>query len=97
MRRALVLGAAALTRVESRYVPLCHFKDCLNQISETNERGLPDRALGPDFVNRTPSARAPRGSQKNARCGGCRLYAACEGIWNEYLRNYGDAELKPVK
>jgi len=32
-----------------------------------------------------------------SRCRGCRLFSACEGIWVEYLKNCGDAELKAVK
>jgi len=28
---------------------------------------------------------------------GCKLYNTCEGIWKEYLKNYGDKELKPIK
>ena len=100
MRRALALGrAAGFDQWKVRYVPLCHFKDCRGQISELNERKLfLTEHWAPDFINRDATgSRAVVGRKKTARCRGCRLYAACEGIWVEYLKNYGDAELKPVK
>lgn len=100
MRRALALGrAAGYGEWKARYVPLCHFKDCLGQISEMNERELfLTEHWAPDFVNRDAiGSRAAVGRRKTARCRGCVLYGSCEGIWNEYLKNYGDAELKPVR
>lgn len=100
MRRALALGRkAGFGEWKVRYVPLCHFRDCLDQISEINERELfLTEHWAPDFSN--PDAigsRAAVGRRKTARCRGCRLYGACEGIWVEYLKRYGDAELKAVK
>ncbi len=100
MRRALALGrAAGLDQWKARYVPLCHFKGCLDQISEINERELfLTEHWAPDFVNRDAiGSRAAVGRHKTARCRACRLYGICEGIWAEYLKVYGDAELKPVK
>lgn len=100
MRRALALGrAAGLDQWKARYVPLCHFKDCLDQISEINEREIFfTEHWAPDFVNRDAIAsRAEVGRRKTARCRGCLLYASCEGLWHEYLKNYGDTELKPVR
>lgn len=100
MRRALAAGRrAGFDQWKARYVPLCHFKDCLKQISETNERGLfQTEHWAPDFTNKDAIAsRAAVGRSKTARCRGCALYDECEGIWNEYLARYGDAELKPVR
>ena len=99
MRRALAIGrAAGMDQWKARYVPLCHFTDCLDQISEINERRLfLTEHWAPDFRNDDAiGSRAAVGRRKPARCRGCRLYAACEGIWVEYLKRYGDAELKPV-
>ncbi|HAT72660.1 MAG TPA: hypothetical protein DCS63_07575 [Elusimicrobia bacterium] len=100
MRRALAAGRrAGLGQWKARYVPLCHFRDYLNQISETNERGLfLTEHWAPDFINRDAIAsRAAVGRRKTARCRGCALYGDCEGIWTEYLARYGDSELKPVR
>jgi molybdenum cofactor biosynthesis enzyme MoaA len=100
MRRALALGrAAGLDQWKVRYVPLCHFKDCLGQISEINERELfLTEHWAPDFKNADAiGSRAAVGRRKTARCRGCRLFSACEGIWVEYLKNFGDSELKAVK
>lgn len=100
MRRALALGlAAGLDQWKARYVPLCHFKGCLEQISETYERELfLTEHWAPDFINKDAiGSRAAVGRKKTLRCRGCRLTRSCEGIWVEYLKNYGDAELKPVK
>jgi MoaA/NifB/PqqE/SkfB family radical SAM enzyme len=100
MRRALALGrAAGYGDWKARYVPLCHFRDCLGQISEINERELfLTEHWAPDFVNRDAiGSRAAVGRRRTARCRGCLLYGACEGIWTEYLKRYGDAELKPVR
>ena len=100
MRRALALGkAAGMDQWKVRYVPLCHFTGCLDQISEINERKLfLTEHWAPDFINDDAiGSRAVVGRRKTARCAGCRLSPACEGIWVEYLKNYGDSELKAVK
>jgi hypothetical protein len=80
-------------------VPLCHFTGYEGRISEINERALfLTEHWAPDFRNTdVTGSRAAMGRRKTARCLGCRLYAACEGIWVEYLRKYGDSELEAVK
>lgn len=100
MRKALALGrAAGMDQWKARYVPLCHFRRCLDQISEINEREIfVAEHWAPDFVNRDAiGSRAAVGRRKPPRCRGCALYGSCEGIWVEYLRRYGDSELKPVR
>ena len=100
MRAALALGrAAGMDQWKARYVPLCHFGNCLDQISEINERRLfLTEHWAPDFTNSDASgSRAVVGRRKTARCGGCRLFSACEGIWVEYLKRFSDSELKPVR
>lgn len=100
MRRALAVGRkAGLGQWKARYVPLCYFTACLGQISEINERNLfLTEHWAPDFTNKDAiGSRAAIGRRKPERCAGCALYAECEGIWTEYLKHYGDAELKPVK
>lgn len=98
MKKALDIGnAAGLTEWKARYVPLCHFRGYLGQISETNERVLFETEhWAPDFVN--PDAIASRqvvGRRKTARCRGCAAARMCEGLWTEYLRRFGDEELRP--
>jgi MoaA/NifB/PqqE/SkfB family radical SAM enzyme len=100
MRRALQLGRrAGFAQWKARYVPLCHFEGFLDQISEINERRVfLTEHWAPDFVNEDAGAsRAEVARRRTGRCRGCALYAACEGLWTEYLKRYGDAELKPVK
>jgi len=96
MRRALDIGRkAGFYRWKARYVPLCHFRGYEEQISEINERALfLTEHWAPDFTNTDVTAsRAAVARKKTARCRGCRLYRACEGLWKEYLEIYGDAEL----
>ncbi len=100
MRRALAIGRrAGMDQWKARYVPLCHFTSCLDQISELNERKLfLTEHWAPDFKNTDAiGSRAEVARAKTARCRGCALCRACEGVWVEYLKNFGDAELKPVK
>lgn len=83
-----------------RYVPLCYFQDYLDQISELQEvqNYSSVEHIAPDFYN--PNASENRkiiGRSKPERCQGCKLYIQCEGIWKEYLKHYGNEELKPVK
>ena len=42
------------------------------------------------------ASRVIAGRTKPAKCLGCELYDQCEGVWKEYLNQYGDEELKPV-
>ena len=98
MRAALDVGRRGGTRdFVVRYVPLCHFTDYLDQISELREVStFRTRHWAPDFQNNDVGAgRAEVGREKTARCRGCILRDQCEGLWREYLRRYGDAELTP--
>lgn len=100
MREALDVGRAGGTRdFTVRYVPLCYFTDYLGQVSEIREVQLfRTRHWAPDFRNDDvgPSRKAV-GRRKTERCDGCTLYGACEGLWSEYLKRRGDAELTPVR
>lgn len=99
MRRALAAGLkAGMGQWVARYVPLCHFTGYEGQISETFERAnYLTEHWAPDFRNRdVMGSRAALSRKKTRRCRGCRLYSACEGIWVDYLRRYGDKELRPV-
>jgi molybdenum cofactor biosynthesis enzyme MoaA len=98
MRKALDIGnAAGFGEWKVRYVPLCHFRGYLGQISETNERVLFDtQHWAPDFFNPDAiSSRQVVGRRKTPRCRGCAAAPMCEGLWTEYLRRFGDGELKP--
>jgi len=81
-----------------RYVPLCYFQDYLDQISELQEvRIFQTEHIAPDFYNPdVEKSRAEVGRAKTKRCQGCKLYQKCEGIWKEYLRHFGDEELKKI-
>ncbi|MBI5629739.1 MAG: radical SAM protein [Elusimicrobia bacterium] len=82
-----------------RYVPLCHFAEYLDQVSELREVELfHTRHWAPDFKNEdVGGSRKLAARAKTERCEGCALYERCEGLWKEYLRHYGDEELKPVE
>jgi len=82
-----------------RYVPLCYFQDYLNQVSELQEvQTFHTEHIAPDFYNPdVEKGRATIGRKKTKRCEGCKLYNRCEGIWKEYLKHYGDRELKPIR
>ena len=100
MRAALDVGRRGGTRdFVARYVPLCHFTDYLDQVSEIREVAtFRTRHWAPDFKNDdVGAARAIAGREKTERCEGCALYDRCEGIWKEYVRRRGDSELSPVK
>ncbi len=100
MRETLDVGRRGGTRdFVVRYVPLCHFTDYLDQVSEVREvQTFRTRHWAPDFQNDDVGAgRVVAGRAKTERCEGCALYDRCEGMWREYLRRYDDSELTPVK
>lgn len=100
MRETMDVGRAWGTRDWCvRYVPLCHFEGYLDQISEIREVELfRTRHWAPDFKNDDVGpSRVVAGRMKTKACDGCSLYDRCEGLWKEYIRNYGDTELIPVK
>ncbi|XOB40303.1 MAG: radical SAM protein [Candidatus Nealsonbacteria bacterium] len=82
-----------------RYVPLCYFRDYLDQISELQEVvTFHTEHIAPDFYNpHVEKSRRIAGRLKTEKCKGCKLYNECEGIWKVYLERYGDEELEPVK
>ncbi len=99
MREALDVGRAWGTRNWCvRYVPLCHFTDYLDQVSEIREVELfRTRHWAPDFKNDDVGpSRMAAGRAKTSACEGCAIYDRCEGLWKEYIRHYGDRELSPV-
>jgi MoaA/NifB/PqqE/SkfB family radical SAM enzyme len=99
MREALDVGRRGGTRdFVARYVPLCHFTDYLDQVSEIRETAtFRTRHWAPDFKNDDVGAsRRVAGRRKTERCDGCALHDRCEGLWTEYVKRRGDAELRPV-
>ncbi len=81
-----------------RYVPLCYFQSYLDQISELQEiKSFHTEHIAPDFYNPNASeGRQNIGRIKTEKCQKCQLFNKCEGIWKEYFRRYGDAELMPI-
>ena len=82
-----------------RYVPLCFFTDHLDQISELEEvKKFHTQHLAQDFSNLDVEASRPKtGRVKGEQCQNCGLDDICEGIWTEYVKNYGNEELRPIK
>lgn len=80
-----------------RYVPLCYFRDYKEQISELYEvKKFQSEHLAPDFKNfEVEDSRKEIGRIKTKKCERCCDKNACEGIWKEYFKHYGDKELKP--
>ncbi len=81
-----------------RYVPLCYFQNYLDQISELQEiKSFHTEHIAPDFYNPNASeGRQNIGRIKTEKCQKCQLFNKCEGVWKEYFRHYGDAELMPI-
>lgn len=98
IRRCLDMGKE-LPHWHVRYVPLCYFTDNLKQISELDEiRIFKTEHIAQDFINLSvESSRAIIGRTKTEKCKLCLLYDKCEGIWKEYIAQYGDKELRPIK
>lgn len=82
-----------------RYVPLCYFTDYLDQVSELREVEIfHSEHLAPDFQNYdVENSRKEIGRAKTQKCAPCKLFDRCEGVWKEYLKHYGDKELRPIK
>jgi len=70
------------------------------QVSEAREALIYRNVqhVAPDYTSLDAiKGRREIGRAKPPKCRGCALYRQCEGIWREYLRVYGAAELRPVK
>lgn len=99
IKKCLDVGGKSRTDHWSiRYVPLCYFENYLDQISEIDEvKKFQTEHLAPDFKNLdVEKSRASVGREKPSKCRNCRLDHLCEGIWKEYIKNFGDKELKPL-
>ena len=81
-----------------RYVPLCYFNKYEDQVSELYEKKMfTTEHLAPDFNNfDVENSRVGANRIKPAKCKKCKAYNVCEGIWKEYIDNYGDEELNPI-
>lgn len=82
-----------------RYMPLCYLTDYLDQISELEEKKIfHTEHLAPDFQNfDVEKSREIAAREKSKICKKCKLNDICEGVWKEYVKNYGLSELKAVK
>lgn len=82
-----------------RYVPLCYFREYGDYISEVRETTLfKTEHVAPEFRNMdVAEGRKATGRVKGPQCRACALTGVCEGIWREYARRFGLAELKAVK
>jgi MoaA/NifB/PqqE/SkfB family radical SAM enzyme len=99
IRQCLDLGKDKVSHWTIRYVPLCHFTGYENQISELQESVIfHTQHLAPDYINLdVEKSRQKIARTKTKKCKGCKLFNQCEGIWMDYLKHYGDRELKPIK
>lgn len=98
IRKCLDIGKNKSDHWAIRYVPLCYFEDYLDQISEIKEvKKFQTEHLAPDFKNLdVENSRADVGRKKPDKCKDCYLNYLCEGIWREYIKNFGDQELTPL-
>jgi MoaA/NifB/PqqE/SkfB family radical SAM enzyme len=82
-----------------RYVPLCYFRDHLDCISEIVENMVfYTEHVAPEFISENVlEKRKQIARMKPPVCNGCKLFDRCEGLWRNYLKHYGQKELKPVK
>lgn len=88
-----------INRFFIRYVPLCLFLENISKISELNESKnfFKVEHWATDFTNKDVIKNRINISRiKTNKCKKCKLYYKCEGIWKEYVKNYGDDELKPI-
>lgn len=94
----LAKGREDIRHWHIRYVPVCYFIGYEEQISEIYEkRTFTTEHIAPDFKNfDVENSREGVNRIKPEKCKDCRHYGICEGIWTEYVKNYGDEELKPV-
>lgn len=101
VRKCLDIGEKyKIPHWDIRYVPLCYFSEYLNHISELHEVQIFSNVehIAPDFYDSDAvENRKKIGRIKPKKCRSCKLYNQCEGIWKEYLKHYGDKELKPIK
>lgn len=81
-----------------RYLPLCELEEYLDQISEIDEvKKFQTEHSAPDFFNpNAEQGRAEIGRVKAKTCESCRLDGVCEGAWKEYVKKYGNDELKNI-
>lgn len=99
VHRALDMGNKNKVNFTIRYVPLCYFKKYFYQISELREvKYFHTKHFAPDFINEdVEGSRKSIARIKPMKCLKCSEYDRCEGIWREYLKNFGEEELKPIK
>lgn len=97
IRKAIDIGMdAGLTQWKARYVPLCHFPEHLDHISEINERQLyVSEHWAQDFINEDSIGSRNISRRKGIPCKSCALASVCEGLWNVYLDHYGEEEMNP--
>lgn len=99
IKKVLRLGKKMKIDWTIRYVPVCYFTGYYSQISELREiRRFNTQHFAPDFINlNVEDSRKNVSRTKTEKCLKCKEYDNCEGIWKEYLRRFGDAELNPIK
>jgi MoaA/NifB/PqqE/SkfB family radical SAM enzyme len=82
---------------DARYFPICYLKGYEKQISELKEvKNFITEHIAPDFINpNVEFSRRMVSREKPPKCRSCIHYNICEGLWKEYIKNYGSEELRP--
>lgn len=99
MRQALQIAKDNnLKKWYVRYVPLCYFIDYLDNVSELYEvASMHTEHIAPEYNNFDAiKSRCEQSRFKPDKCQQCKLFNKCEGIWQEYIAQYGSDELKPI-
>lgn len=81
-----------------RYVPICKLKDYERYVSDIRDMDtVHTEHIAPDFKDYfVEKTRRDSCRIKTKKCHRCQYYRTCEGVWKEYIKRFGDKELRPV-
>jgi len=89
-------------KVSFEAIPFCFlngFEDCVSEVRFLKQyiNGLTSqlRQVGDPIIDWQKERLSIK--SKATQCQNCKYFYVCEGVWEEYTKNYGNEEFKPVK
>ncbi len=79
-----------------RFIPPCFLKGYEEFVSDTRDlKTVHTKHIALDFKdNHVEKSRKLIWRKKTKKCLTCFFYSSCEGLWKEYLKHFGDNEIK---
>jgi len=96
LHKALDLGIRSNIKVTAESMPFCLMQGYEKNMTEFYMSPIREKLMPQQNIYDLNESRKKYVKIKGPNCKTCKYYCVCEGIWSEYAKRRGFAELKPI-